>query len=219
MLRLIVLLLVLINGIYFAWSQGMLRAYGWAPTEQVEPQRLDQQIRPEAIRVLTAEEARRVEIAAQTPVRPPECLQAGMFDDAQFAGVRRALETTLPAGSWLTETTVEPGRWIIYLGKFPTATALSRRRSELSKLNMKMEPLLNPELQPGISLGGFETQAEASKALPALQRRGARTARVVQERAEVRNNLIKIPVADDAIRAKLDELKPALGDKLLRSCK
>ena len=90
MLRFIVLLLVLLNGIYFAWSQGMLRAYGWAPIEQVEPQRLDQQIRPEAIRVLSAEEARRVEIAAQTPVRPPECLQAGMFDEAQFAGVRRA---------------------------------------------------------------------------------------------------------------------------------
>jgi hypothetical protein len=142
-----------------------------------------------------------------------------LFDDAQFAGVRRAFETTLPAGSWLTETTIEPGHWIIYMGKFSTATALSRRRSELGKLNIKTEPLLNAELQPGISLGGFETQAEASKALPALQRRGARTARVVQERAEVHNNLIKIPVADDAIRAKLDELKPALGDKPLKSCK
>jgi hypothetical protein len=219
MLRLFVLLLVLINGIYFAWSQGMLRAYGWAPVEQSEPSRLNQQIRPEAIRILTAEETRRVEIAAQTPVRPPECLQAGMFDDAQLAGLRRALEATLPAGSWLVETVVEPARWIIYMGKYSTVNAMNRRRNELNRLSIKMEPLLNPELEPGISLGGFETQAEASKALAGVQRRGARTARVTLERAEVRNNLIRIPAADDAIRAKLDELKPSLADKPLRSCR
>jgi hypothetical protein len=215
MLRLFVLLLVLLNGIYFAWSQGMLRAYGWAPVEQSEPQRLDQQIRPDAIRILTAEETRRVEIAAQTPVRPPECLQAGMFDDAQLVGLRRALETTLPVGSWLTETLVEPARWIVYMGKFSSTNAMTRRRNELSKLNVKIEPVLNPELEPGISLGGFETQAEANKALVTVQRRGVRTARVVLERAEVRNNVLRIPAADDAIRARLDELKPALADKPL----
>lgn len=49
MLRLLVLLLVLLNAGYYAWSQGMLRSYGWAPVEQSEPQRLTQQIRPEAI--------------------------------------------------------------------------------------------------------------------------------------------------------------------------
>jgi hypothetical protein len=142
-----------------------------------------------------------------------------MFDDAQLAGLRRALETTLPAGSWLVETVVEPARWIIYMGKYSTLNAMNRRRNELNRLNIKMEPLLNPELEPGISLGGFETQAEASKALAGVQRRGARTARVTLERAEVRNNLIRIPAADDAIRAKLDELKPSLGDKPLKSCK
>jgi hypothetical protein len=53
MLRLLVLLLILANGLYFAWSEGMLRAYGFAPAQQREPQRLTQQVRPEAIRVLT----------------------------------------------------------------------------------------------------------------------------------------------------------------------
>jgi hypothetical protein len=219
MLRFIVLLLVLLNATYFAWSQGMLRAYGWAPSEQSEPQRLKQQIRPEAIRILTAEETRRAETATQVPVRPPECLQAGLFDEPQFETLRRTLETTLPAGSWVSETVVEPGRWIVYMGKFPTASALAKRRAELNKLKIHTEPLLNPELEPGISLGGFESQAEAGKALLALQKRGLRTARVVVERAEVRSSLLRIPAADDAIRAKLDELKPALANKPLKSCK
>ena len=34
--RLLVLLLVLLNAGYFAWSQGLLRAYGFAPVLQTE---------------------------------------------------------------------------------------------------------------------------------------------------------------------------------------
>lgn len=49
MLRLLVLLLVLLNAAYYAWSHDLLRAYGLGPLRQVEPQRLKQQIRPEAL--------------------------------------------------------------------------------------------------------------------------------------------------------------------------
>jgi len=219
MLRFIVLLLVLVNGTYFAWSHGLLRAYGWAPTEQSEPQRLKQQIRPETIRILSAEETRRVEVAAQIPARPPECLMAGLLDDAQVDSLRRVLETALPPGTWLLEPVFEPGRWIVYMGKFPNPAALAKKRNELIKLKLRLEPLLKPELEPGLSLGGFETQAEADKQLAEVTRRGVRTARVVLERAEVRGSMLRIPAADDAVRARLDELKPALADKPLKSCK
>lgn len=67
MLRLLVLLLVLANAGYFAWSQGLLTEYGYAPVEQTEPQRLNQQIRPEALRLLSpeaAQEANRPEAVA-----------------------------------------------------------------------------------------------------------------------------------------------------------
>ena len=40
MLRWAVILLVLANAGYFAWSQGHLRALGWGPVEQREPERL-----------------------------------------------------------------------------------------------------------------------------------------------------------------------------------
>ncbi len=219
MLRFLVLLLVLLNAGYYAWSQGMLRAYGWAPAEQSEPQRLQQQIRPEAIRILPTEEARRAEQVALTPPKPPECLQAGLFDEAQTEAVRKVLETALPAGAWALETTVEPARWIVYMGKFPNNAAVEKKRAELDKMKLKLQPLDNPELQLGLSLGRFETQAQAQASLNALQRRGVRTARVVQERPETRQSLLRIPAADEALRPKLEELKPALGDKTLRNCR
>lgn len=219
MLRLLVLVLVLLNAAYFAWSHGMLRAYGWAPVEQSEPQRLTQQIRPEAIRILPADEGRRAEQVALTPPKPPECLQAGLFDEAQTEAVRKALEVALPATAWSLETQVEPARWIIYMGKFPNTAAQDKKRAELEKMKLKLQPLDNAELQLGLSLGRYETQAQAQAELSALQKRGVRTARVVQERPEIRQSQLRIPAADEAMRPKLEEIKPALGDKSLRSCK
>jgi hypothetical protein len=61
MLRALVLALLLANAGYFAWTRGLLADYGFAPAAQSEPQRLTQQIRPEAMRLLTAEEARQFE--------------------------------------------------------------------------------------------------------------------------------------------------------------
>jgi hypothetical protein len=42
---------------------------------------------------------------------------------------------------------------------------------------------------------------------------------VVQEHPELRGSRFKMPVVDDALRPKLDELKTALGGKSLQACK
>jgi hypothetical protein len=219
MLRLVVLLLVLLNAAYYAWSQGLLRAYGWAPAEQGEPQRLEQQLRPQAIRILPPEEGRKAEQVALTPPKPPECLQAGLFDEGQTETLRKVLESLLPPTAWTLETSVEPARWIVYMGKFPNAAALDRKKAELDKMKLKLQALENSELQLGLSLGRFETQAQAQAELNALQKRGVRTARVVQERAELRQSQLRLPAVDEAMKPKLEELKPSLGDRALRSCK
>ena len=62
MLRLLVLLLVLANAGYFAWSQGLFGAWGFAPAATGEPQRLRQQIKPEALRILRENEVRRLDL-------------------------------------------------------------------------------------------------------------------------------------------------------------
>lgn len=235
MLRLIVLILLLANGIYFVWSQGLLRAWDFAPVQQTEPQRLAQQLRPENLRILKAGESRGIvpNLAAQPPVpspepapalaavvstSPTECLQAGLFDESQAIALRRTLEATLPAGSWQLESAVEPARWIVYMGKYPNAGALAQKRQELASLNLKFEPINSASLEPGLSLGGFDTQAAANTALAAFSKRGVRTAQVVRERSEVRGRLLRLGAVDEALKPKLDDIRSALAGKALRLC-
>ena len=217
MLRLIVLLLLFANGAYFAWAQGLLVAWGVAPAQQSEPQRLAQQIRPEALKVLPADEARRVEVATGLP-KPAECLQAGPFEDAQAAPLRASL-ASWPTGSWSLEPTVEPAHWIVYMGKYPTIEAVNKKKAELRYLGVSFQSVLNPALEFGLSLGGFRTEDEANRLLGELSQRGVRTARVVVERPEVRGQQLKFPTVDEALRPRLDELKTVLAGKALRACR
>ena len=46
------LALLLANGLYYAWSQSLLRTWGMAPIEQAEPQRLAQQIAPDTLSIV-----------------------------------------------------------------------------------------------------------------------------------------------------------------------
>ena len=77
MLRLIVLLLLLANAAYFAWSQGLLAPWGIAPAQQSEPQRLEQQIKPQALRILAPDEARRLERDGHRATRRPSACKPG----------------------------------------------------------------------------------------------------------------------------------------------
>ena len=218
MLRLIVLLLLFANGVFFAWSQGLLLAWGLGPAQQAEPQRLQQQVRPDSIRVLRPDELRQVEaFAAQAP-RPPECLQSPTLDESQLALVRGALGSW-PAGSWTLESVSEPARWIVYMGKYSDVEQVARKRAELRQLGITFEPLANPELEPGLSLGGYPSEAAAGTRLNSLVERGVRTARVVQERPEQRGQRLLLPAVDDNLRPRLDELTKVLATKPLRPCR
>lgn len=219
MLRLAVLLLLLANAGYFAWSQGLLAPWGIAPAQQAEPQRLAQQIKPQAVRIVGGGDLAGGDSAgAATGAKAGECLVAGVFDESQVGGLRRALESW-PAGSWGLESAIEPARWIVYLGKFPSAEVQARTRAELRLLDVPFEALSNPALEPGLSLGAFDTEAAAAQRLEGLVQRGVRNASVVRERAELRGQVLKLPALSDALRPRLDDLKPALAGKALRPCR
>ena len=216
MLRLAVLVLLLANAAYFAWAQNLLAPWGIAPTQQSEPQRLEQQVKPQAIRILSPDEARRLDVSAAG--RPAECLQAGPLDDGQAAALKQVLDGW-PAGAWSLEAAVEPARWIVYMGKYANAETAERKRAELRQMGVTFDALADASLEPGLSLGGFATEADAKRQLDTLARQGVRTAKVVQERAEPRGQLLKLPAVDDALRGRTDELKPALGPRSLRPCR
>lgn len=237
MLRPLVLLLILANLSYFAWSQRWLASYGLAPVAQSEPQRLAQQIAPQTLRLLTAQEAAQVaQAAVSVPVAPDpvavapvpapthaaagvECLQAGLFTDAQAAKLREVLQTALPAGSWQLAPHVQAARWMIYMGKYDSNALLEKKKAQLRYLKLTFTPLLDPTLEPGLSLGSFATQPQAKQALDKLSQRGIRTAKVIQERPEVSGQQLKLAAVDAALHSKLVAIKPDLAGKVLQECR
>lgn len=218
MLRLIVLLLVLANGGYYAWSQGYLLPWGLGPVQQAEPQRLQQQLRPEALRILPGDDLRRVETTVASAPRAAECLQSGLLDEGRLAILRPVLES-FPPGSWTLEPATEPARWIVYMGKYPDVEMLARKRAELRQLGVSFEPVAEPSLAPGLSLGAHASEAAANRQLDALADRGVRTARVVQERPEQQGQRLVLAAVDDSLRPRLDDLKVGLNGRPLRSCR
>ena len=218
------LALLLANAGYFVWTQGWLAPYGLAPARQSEPERLAQQIRPEAMQLLAEAPAPPVKSASQPaePVQTPpvaaplpapqvQCLQTGPFTEKQVTALDRRLQAAaLPSGSWVFESPPGAVRWIIYLGRYISEEALGRRRDRLKQLGLPFETPVSAQLRPGLSLGGFGSREEAENALAQLSDRGLRSAKVVAERPEAASQWLKFPAADASLRARLESLKPAL---------
>ncbi|HWI82512.1 SPOR domain-containing protein [Ramlibacter sp.] len=211
MLRLLVLALLLANAGYFAWSQGLLGAWGLAPMQNAEPQRLQQQIRPEAVQILREPEARRPETGAAATA---ECLLAGPLDEAQWGPVKTALQAW-PAGTWSVEPAVQPGSWLVYMGKYDNGEQLARKRAQLRQLGVSFEALADPALEPGLALGRFASEAAANARLQALAEQGVRSARVLQEHPETRAQLLKLVAAPPRLAA----VRPLLSAIKLRPCR
>ena len=230
MLRLAVIALLLANAGYYAYTQGWLRSAGLVTPEQAEPQRLQQQIRPETLKVLRAQGATNnptpppapaVAPAADTTAAAPadagECLQAGIFDEKQATALRTAA-ASLPPGSWTLEPTPITGRWMIYMGRFDDQDTLDKKRAELRARKVDFDRA-GGTLELGLSLGRFSTEEAAQRGLTTLNAQGVRTARVVLERQAATGFILKLPAVTDAQRQRwLATLRPAMAGKTLGSC-
>ncbi len=225
MIRLLVLLLVLANGAYFVWSQGLLRDWGLAPAQQGEPQRMAQQTQAGSLRILSAAELRAAEAAARAAslssaqaAVAKNCLQAGLFDEAQAQSLRPALATALGSATWSLESARQTARWLLYMGKYSRPELLQKKRAELQEIQVLYTELTQGSLAPGLSLGTFESQADANHALARLNKQGVRTAKVLLERPAQEGYLLKLPDATENLRAKVQALGPALAGKPLQAC-
>ena len=225
MLRAFVLSLLLLNGLFFAWGQGWLLAYGYGPTPQSEPQRLLQQIRPDAIQLVTAAEAEAAKGAAELAKAPVAaspskalCLQSAVFDLTRAEAVRAALDASLPTGSWALEDAASPERWIIYMGKYVNVDELAKKRAQLTTLGLRFESVKSAALIPGISLGLFDSEAQASAALAGYVARGVRTARVLLETPAGPGLRLRLPAVDDGMQQRLPPVRATLPGQSLTPC-
>lgn len=224
MLRLSVLLLICLNMVYFSWGNGWLLAMGWGPISQTEPQRLGQQINPHAMVLLktpplengAASPGPDKDIAASTS--DPRCLQSPALSVVEARSLRDVLQGNLPSSRWTLVATPGSERWLVYMGKFESAADVTKKRAQLAALGVKLYPLGNPALAPGMSLGAYPTAEEAQQALEDLKLKGVRTARVIQDIAPTASYVLRLPIVDASLQALLPQIQAALADKPLSAC-
>jgi hypothetical protein len=217
-MRLFVFVLLLCNATYFAWSQGWGRLYGFGPALQAEPYRLENQINPSSIHVLSDQASQQLMAKLQAEKNPTTCLQAGPFDAAQSLALRIVLESTLTPEEWQIKPKSIPDRWIVYLGKFATPEALAKKKQELAAIQLIPQPLLNTSLELGLSLGHYGTEVDAAVALGEFSKRGLRTGRVVLEQPATETFHLILNSVTEAGKPKLSELKTALAGMPLQLC-
>lgn len=219
MLRLLVVVLLLANLAFYAWTQGMLdNLTGVRAQGDREPDRLTRQVKPETIRVVPASAVALAAAAAETP---PACLEAGPYTPAQIGAAEGVLQTVLPAGSWASLKTESPGVWIVYMGKYPNREALQKKADELKRLKIGFEELRNvpPELADGLALGRYDNRAAADKALAEVTQRGVRTARVMPLSAPAVTHSLRVERADATLQSRLAGLRAeALLGKAFTPC-
>ena len=211
MLRLLVATLLVANLLFWAWHHTPLaQALGLPAGEPGrEPERLQRQYHPEAIQLLKPG-AKPVAAGAAASTQsagsgsPALCLEAGPLDEAAAGAAQRELgQAGVPAGGWVDMRRELPGRWIVYMGRYPERETLARKAEDLQRLGLQAVELRAPaELAPGLALGEFEAQAEAQGRLERLQARGVRTARVVQ-----------LPSPGAEHRLRVDRVAPAVAER------
>ena len=210
MLRLLVAALLVANLLFWAWHHTPLpQALGLPAAEPGrEPERLQRQVHPEAIQLLKAgmrPVAARTASSEAAGASAALCLEAGpLNDDAAGAALRELGQAGVPAGGWVDMRRELPGRWIVYMGRYPERETLLKKTEELQRLGLTATQLRSPaELAPGLALGDFGAQAEAQGHLERLQARGVRTARVLQ-----------LPSPGAEHRLRVDRIAPAAAERL-----
>jgi len=217
MLRALVVLLLLANLAFWAWTEGLLAPVGLAPASQRDPARLAWQVQPEAVRVLPPDAARTAlsaatDAVAKAPARVAAglCLEAGPFSAAAIAAAEQALLAAgWPTGSWARLPHEGAPQYAIVLGPFGNREAQQKKQDELGRLRLPIETVDLPgdgpgaTPQPGFALGRYASRAAAETALAALSQRGVRTARVTQLK----------PAAGGA-RLRAEHLTPAQAEQL-----
>ncbi len=213
-MRVLILVLLLANLGFYAWTQGWLDpVIGVSALGDREPERLARQVSPELIRILPPQP-----MAASAD--RPACLEAGPFAPAQVPAAEAVLSAALPAGAWAVVSNELPAVWTVYMGRFANREALLKKLEELDRLKLPFQEVSSPdELAPGVSLGRFADRAAADKALAEFTQRGVRTARVAElapARTEVQ---LRVDQADPALQGRLASLRDdALLGKTFVAC-
>ena len=228
-MRALLLSLLLLNLALFFWLRGM---FGALPSAGHEPARLDQQIAPERIRVLTDLEVQQLKrraresSAAAAPViaaadSAVSCLEIGDFaGDGLLARLRQKL-TELKLADRASEQILEvPGWYMVYVSPAQSRAQAERRVEELRAQGVRDLLIIqdNSALRFAISLGSFRDVELARKHLAQLERRGVKDARVSDNPTSLRATRVRVRGLDAAAVTQLGALQKDFPQQKVQPC-
>ncbi len=238
-MRGLLIALVVANLLVLAWSFDALP--GVSRHREREPERLRQQVRPDAVQLITptaasaalqAAAAQRSSSlaapgtpAASAPLGAADasatvCLEAGPFAAGEVAAAERGLrELKWPSLEWTPQRSERGGSYIVYQGKYSDEAVMARRRDEYRRLQITAEEVRNsPDLQPGLQFGRYDARAAADAAAAQLVQQGVKGARVVTINMPVVVTLLRVERADGALAARLAQLNLPPAGSGFRPC-
>ena len=210
MLRTFVVLILLANGLFLAWTQGWLAGVWPAlPHGQREPERLAAQQRPELVTVVPPKATPAAVAAARAADASGRvCLEAGPFADGEVAAAENVLlQNSFAAGTWTRELVARAAPWAVYMGRFTDRDAQRQKEEELRRLKLSFEEVRTPpQLAPGLKLSTHPDKLAAEQALVQLSERGLRTARVVELPGPPPQLWLRVARADADLQTRLKGL-------------
>lgn len=219
-MRILVFLLILINLLFFAWTQGYL-----GNSSNPDAYRLQNQLLADRVKVVSRDEPPEVATLPRKSGKADEtisvdtCLQLSDASIAEIALIEGLLSEKFPG--FKSERTAITGGSSYWVNIPPLANKkeLDAKVAELKKLNIT-EFFVVQETGPNnraISLGLYSTQAAARTRLEALANKGVKSARIVERivkpasaSIEIRGSEAQADALRQAIAEALPESKPAV---------
>ena len=214
-MRTLFFLLLLANVVLFAYGRlGDALFPG-------ESQLLQQQINPQAIKVLPA--AQLAKAAAVKREKTVACLEWGVFMGPEAARAEEALAplAVLAPGAKLAQRRVdETATWWVFMPTQGSRQAATVKASELKRLGIEDYFIVqeDPKFRFAVSLGVFRTQDAAKNRLEQLRAKGVRTAQVGARDTQLQKIWFQVRDAPEAVAARLNEIRQVFPGSELKDC-
>jgi hypothetical protein len=220
-MRVLFILLVLANLIFLLLKQGW---FGAVLPQQAEPQRLQAQISPNAVKVLNEAELNTatapLAIARPNPVTAPvsagttgglACLEWGAFAGADAQKAAALLAPLNLGAKLLRNAREESATHMVLMGPYVERPETERKAAELRRQGLTDVAVIENAQGRFVSLGVFSSVQGAQARLAEVRGKGANPARVVERGTTVTREVFQIKEIDAALEAKLRGLSPQLN--------
>ncbi len=181
--------------------------YLWLPSGGGEGFRLEQQIQPEKVKVLTPQE-----VAALGPAKVAAladvCVEFGPFSDVERAKVINDLEP-LALGRLLTQRRVEfDNAYTVGISPFPSRNAAENRAGELRRQGVKDVTVADAGRgQFSVNFGAFRTEPPALAYADELTKQGIKLVRVQPRTQALAQTLLVVRDPQQPVVARLKDLQ------------